>query len=43
LRGSNAIIGVGLISIALWAKTTYYDPKFTVPKAAKSKKELEGI
>lgn len=36
------ILGIGGIPVIGWAKTTYYDPKFTAPKLAKSQKELEG-
>ena len=35
-------MGIVLINIALWAKTTYLDPAITIPRKAKAKKELEG-
>jgi hypothetical protein len=36
-------VGVGFINVVIWAKSTYYDPKFVAPAKEKSQKELEGI
>ncbi len=36
------MMGVGIISVLLYGKSTYYDPVYTAPKLEKSKKDLEG-
>mmetsp|Transcript_49365 Transcript_49365/g.56864 ORF Transcript_49365/g.56864 Transcript_49365/m.56864 type:complete len:180 (-) Transcript_49365:206-745(-) len=41
LRGSNWFIGLGLINVGVWAKSTYYDPTFTEPKKRLAAKDLE--
>ena len=41
LRGCNFFIGAGILNIIMYAKTTYYDPKYTVPKQAAAKIELD--
>ena len=33
-------MGIGLINIALWVKTTYLDPAISIPRKEKAKKEL---
>jgi hypothetical protein len=42
MRGTNFFIGIGVINIIIWLKSTYYDPTFGEEKKKKSQKELEG-
>lgn len=41
LRGNLVFIGIGAINVLIWAKSTYYDPKYVVPKQQAAAKELE--
>ena len=43
MRGCHVLLGLGYLNIIMWAKTTYYDPTFTVPKQIEAAKELAGI
>lgn len=41
MRGFIAFFGAGLISVLLWAKGEYFDPKYVAPKKILAQKDLE--
>ena len=41
LRGFNFFLGVGLINVMIFAKTTFYDPVYSVEAARLRKIDLE--